>query len=239
MNEVQVKVEGLKGNEVVVRQGDAERIFQYKGFSYAAYSTDSLIALVKSKGSAANSVIAYDEKGVKVILDDTVIDREQSRIGYGFRKSSQFEEWEEVLAGAAVDQKSFIKFLQRREEGEVAEIEALMAALQNFKFVTNIAGDFTFDDRNNYTFAYKIGDAEGTVRFPQMLIANIEIFNESGLIQPMEIEIEVIKPRNESEKPVFCLSCPKLERYKRQAVDNEIDKIKTELAGHLIVTGNI
>ncbi len=239
MEKIQLNVGELKGNELIVRQGNAENIFQYDGFNYSAYSTDSLIALVKSKGSAANSVIAYDETGVKVIIDDKVVEREQSRLDYRFRESIQFREWKEILRGATLDQKTFIKFLQRREEGEVHDIENLMAALQNFKFVTNITGDFSYDDRNNYTFAFKVGDAEGMLRFPQKIYANIEILNESGLMQEIEIEIEVIKPRSEQDKLSFELSCPKLERYKRQAVDNEINKIKTELEEHLIVTGNI
>ncbi len=129
--------------------------------------------------------------------------------------------------------------LQRREAGEITAVEELMAALQNFKFVTNIAGDFSFDDRNNYTFAIKIGEAEGTVKIPQMILVNMEIFNESDYIIPVEVEIEVVKPRSESEKVLFQLSCPKLPRYKQEAVAAEIAKLHMELDGYLIVTGKI
>jgi predicted ATP-grasp superfamily ATP-dependent carboligase len=55
----------------------------------------------------------------------------------------------------------------------------------------------------------------------------------------MEIEIEVIKPKSENEKPIFSLSCPKLSRYKKIALEHEIEQIKKELVGFLIITGSI
>ena len=136
-------------------------------------------------------------------------------------------------------QKAFIDFLRRREPGEIENSDFLIAAIQNFKYVTNITGDFTYDDRNNYTFAMKVGDAEGTVKLQQIVIANIEVFNESEFIQVMEIELEVQKPKNEGEKLAFLLHCPKLSRYSKKAVDNEIEVVKAELDGYLIVAGNI
>jgi hypothetical protein len=228
------------GSVLEIRQGDAKRLYNYKGYSYTANSTDSLIKLVKSKGSQANSVIAYNDDGIKVILDDTVVDREHDRIGYSFKHSLQYEEWESILTrGCAFDQKEFIKFLQRREEGEVQDIESLMGAIQQFKYVTQITGDFTYDNNNNYTFGFKIGEAEGTVRLPQLLYVNIEVYLESGLEQMTEIELEVRRPKSENEKPTFVLTCPKLSRYLKTAVDHEITKLKTELDGYLIVAGNI
>lgn len=239
MDNMEVKVVPNKDGELVIRTGDAVRIYHRKGLKYAAYSTDSLIALIISKGSKDNSIIAYSDDGVEVILDDTVHDRDQDRLEYSFKHSQQYREWEKILNGVAIDQKAFIKFLQRREPDEVEGIEILMAALQNFKFVTNITGDFTYDDRNNYTFSIKIGEAEGTMKLPQMILANIEIFNESQFVQQLEIEVEVVKPRSEGEKPTFLLTCPKLARYKRAAVEHEIGKLYDELDGYLIVTGQI
>ncbi|MDT8902216.1 hypothetical protein [Anaeroselena agilis] len=231
-------VEG-KGNELIIREGQAAPIYVHKAFEYQAYSTDSLIRLIKSKASKEDCIIAYSDSGVQVILNDTVHDRDQDRLNYAFKHSQQYQEWEPLLKGGQLDQRQFIKFLQRREPDELLEIEPLMAALQNFKFVTNITGDFTFDDRNNYTFSMRVGEAEGTVRIPQMILVNMEIFNESGNIVPVEVEIEVVKPRSESEKVLFQLSCPKLPRYKQEAVAAEIAKIHAELDGYLIVTGKI
>ena len=241
MNNTEKQINITPNSEVlVIRTGDATPIYTYKGFSYTADSTDSLIALVKAKGSKANAIVAYNADGIEVILDDTIVERKQDRLAYKFKNSIQFEEWKNILTrGCSFDQKEFIKFLQRRETGEIENIESLMASIQQFKYVTNIAGDFTYDDNNNYNFAIKIGDAEGTVRLPQFVFAKIEIYLESGLVQTMEIEMEVIRPRGEGEKPMFNLSCPKLSRYMQEAVDYEIKKLKKELDGYLIVAGNI
>lgn len=227
------------GDTLVIREGEAPQVFTYEGFKYTADSTDSLITLVQSKGSNSNSVIAYNERGINVILDDTVKDREQDRLSYCYKHSIQYQEWKRILEGQAFEQKGFIDFLKRREPNEVADVDVLLAAIQQFKYVTNITGDFTYDDRNNYTFAIKVGDAEGTVRLPQLIYANIEVFNESGFTQVLELEMEVKKPKGENEKPLFGLHCPKLARYLQDAVAYEVDKVKKELDGYLIVAGSI
>ncbi len=228
------------GPELVVRHGDASRVYQYNGFEHTANSTDSLIALVKSKSNQPNCVIAYNETGIKVILDDQVQDRKQDRIIYNYKISQQYEEWRKILTnGVVFDQKEFIKFLQRREPGEIVDIEKLIVSIQQFKYVINITGDFTREDDHNYIFMTKIGEAEGSVKIPQLLIANIEVYNESGFLQPMELELEVHKPKSENEKPGFLLTCPKLSRYLKAAVNFETEHLKNELDGYLIVSGDI
>jgi len=238
MEKVQVQLANV-GNELVLRQGDAANIYERQAFNYSAYSTDSFIQLIKAKSHKSNAVIAYSDTGIQAIMDDKVFDRDQDRLNYSFKLSQQYNEWRNVLGGASAELKDLIKFLKRREAGEVCDSELLMAALQNFKFVTSITGDFTYDDNNNYTFSMRIGEAEGTVRLPQVIYVSIEVFNESGFFQDIEIEVEVIKPKTEQEKVMFKLQCPKLERYIREAVKYEIDKVKKELDGYLIVTGKI
>jgi len=241
MEKLELMVGNVTGedNELTLRQGQAKKIYDYNGFRYKAFSTESFIKLVNSKGEIGSAIVAYDDSGIKAILDDLVVDRDQDIVEYDFRFSQQFLEWKGILNGARLNQQDFIKFLKRREPDEVIDLESLMAQLQNFKFVTNISGDFTFDDRNNYTFAMKIGEAEGTVRLPQFIFADIEIYNESGFRQSIEIELEVVIPKNEGEKVLFLLSCPKLERYKRAAMENEMGKVFKGLDGWLIVTGAI
>ncbi len=132
------------GDTLIIREGSANDIFQYKGFKYTADSTDSLVALVKSKADRVNCIIAYNEKGFNVIVNDDVYHRPQDRLVHEFKKSQQYQEWATILERSAVfNQKDFIDFLRRREYGEIDEIEALIAAIQNFKYVTNISGDFT------------------------------------------------------------------------------------------------
>lgn len=230
----------VNGDTLTILHGEAARIYQYDGFMYQADSTSSLIDLIKSKGVQENCVIAYNDKGFQVILNDKVVDRSQDRITYGFKKSLQYQEWQKILEnGFAFDQKGFIDFLRRREPSEVDNVDTLVAAVQNFRYVTNIAGDFTYDDNNNYTFSIKIGDAEGVVKLPQCIYVNIEVYNESDFVQNMEIELEVRKPKSEGEKPTFVLTCPKLQRYLKEALDNEINVVKQALDSYLIVAGSI
>lgn len=228
------------GEQLVIRKGEAPKIFVYDGFCHTADSTDSLISLVRAKGNQENVVIAYNESGIKAIMDDSVQERSQDRVNYAFKFSQQYEEWKTILTrGEVMDQKEFIKFLQRREPGEVENFEHLIACLQQFKYVTNIAADFSRADDQNYTFMIKIGEAEGSIKLPQLITANIEVYNESGFVQPMELELEVHKPKSEGEKPLFALTCPKLQRYLKAAVNFEIEHLKGELKDYLIVAGNI
>lgn len=228
------------GDTLNIRNGKAPEIYVYEGFHHQVDSTDSLIALVKAKAVQPNTVISYNDVGIKVILDDAVKDRNQDRITYNFKYSQQYNEWKKILTnGAVFDQKEFIKFLQRREPNEILDMEKLVIALQQFKYVTNIEGDFSRADDQNYTFMIKVGEAEGSIKLPQLITANIEVYNESKFIQPMELELEVYKPKAAGEKPGFALTCPKLERYLKAAVNFEIEHLKNELDGYLIVAGNI
>lgn len=230
----------VDGKEVIVRHGEAPRIFEYRGFQHEVYSTDSFIRLVKEKSTKPNCVIAYNDDKIIAVLNDKVVDRDQDRVVYAFRKSLQYDEWKEVLnRGAVFDQKTLIKFLQRREMNEIDDMEMFLAMLQNFKYVTNIEADFSRADDQNYTFAIKVGEQEGSIKIPQVIYLNLEIFNESGYIQQIEIEVEVYKPKEAGEKPGFKLTCPKLQRYLKAAVDHEIDQLKDGLKSYLIVTGNI
>lgn len=227
------------GDQVVIRTGSATQIFKYNGFQYEAYSTDSFIRMVDAKAIQSNAVVAYDDTGMKAILDDTVIDREQDRVRYDFLKSLQYQEFKQILEGCRMNQKEFIKFLQRREPDEIKDIEKLLYDLMNFKYVTNIEGDFSQADNNNYTFMIKTKEGEGTVKIPQVINAKIEVFNDSGFFQGMEIEIEVYKPKDPGESPGFELKCPKLSRYLKAAVEHEIETLKKGLPDYLIITGSI
>lgn len=212
-------------NELVIREGEAPEVFKYRGIKYKAYSTESFINTVSRRGSD-NLVIAYNESGMQAILDDSVIDYPMDKAEYDYRFSRQFDEWRPILKGTRMSQKDLMKFMQRREDGEVADLELLMYALQNFKFVTQIEGDFSTEDNNNFTFMYKTRDGEGTVRVPKVIEASIEIFNESHFLQKVEIEVEVNKPKEAGEKPTFSLSCPKLQRYVDTATDNEVKTLR-------------
>lgn len=231
-------VVNVEGNELTIREGIAASVYEYGGFQHRAYSTDSFIKLVNAKADKLHCVIAYHDTGMKAILNDTVVDRDQDTVSYEFRKSLQYLEWKEILEGVVMTQKGFIKFLQSREKDEI-DIELLLFNVQNFKYVTNIEGDFSQADHNNYTFMIKSKDGEGKVKIPQFLYPQIEIFNESGFMQTVEVELEVYRPKDPTEVPGFKFTCPKLARYLKKAVEHEIETMRTGLPDYLIINGSI
>lgn len=232
-------VVNVDGNELTIREGQAPRVYEYNGFQHRVFSTDSFVRLVDAKANKPNCVVAYHDSGMKAILDDMVVDRNLDTVSYEFRKSLQYGEWKRILEGTVMSQKDFIKFLQSREDDEIKDAEALLFNVKNFKYVTNIEGDFSQADRNNYTFMIKSKDGEGTVKIPQFLYVKLEIFNESSFSQLVEIEVEVYRPKDPTEVPGFKFECPKLERYLKAAVEHEVEAMKAGLPDYLIITGSI
>jgi len=226
-----------KPGEIVIRHGQAKPLFEYRGTDYKTKTVQGFASLVKAKGNRDHAIVFFGINSATAILDDRIQDREQDIVSYNGQRSVQYDEWLPILKGTGFSQKELIEFLQRREDGEVPEKEALIQQLKNFRYVTNITGDFTYDSANNYTFSVKVGEADGTVRIPQTLVANIEVFLDSGFTQEMEVEIEIVKPKSESERPRFDLSCPKLNRYLKKANDHELERLHEELDGWLVVAG--
>lgn len=229
------------GDQIIIREGEAPQAldpYDYQGFQYYALSTKAFARLVKSKGSKENAVIFADDGGFSAILDDTVKDRRQDTVAMAFVPSTKFKEWNQILErGQVFGIKPLVDFLKRRDADEIENIEEILYAIRNFKYVSTITGDFTYDDRSNYVFSYKIRDAEGTVRIPQTIMATIEVFKDSGWPQALEIEVEVQKPSSEGEGPLILLSCPKWPRYYEAAKDYELETLEKEMEGWLLVAG--
>lgn len=224
--------------KVMVYGGEAPEIFQYHGFQYEASSVKGFVELVKAKGVQDRAVVFGHGKGFYAVLDDSVQDRELDTVTMPFTYSVICREWLQILeSGQVLNLKEFIDFLKRRNDGEIENIDELIYNIKNFKYVTNISGDFTYDNRNNYTFMVKAQDAEGTVRIPQSFIIKCEIFKDSGREQMMEIELEIQKPKSPGEPLLFQLSCPKFPRYLQDAKEELYDSMKKELNGWLVVEG--
>jgi hypothetical protein len=236
---VEIKVEPVAG-QVILREGTVPDIFQYKGFSYAAGTTKSFADLVLAKAKRESAVIFMNEKGFRAILDDTVQDRPQDKVSYAFEWSVQAREWQGILQKSVLfNINDLSNFLKRRTDNEIRDIDMLKHAVHNFRYVTKIDGDFSFEDRNNYAFNVKISEGETTVRVPRVITASIELFAKSEYFQDMEIEVEVSRPKDQSEKPGFLLSCPKFERYLERAKNYEADRLEGLLEDYLIVAGSV
>lgn len=212
-------------------------IHQFRGTNYKLNSIASVIELIKWKGFKEHTVICYNDSSVQVILDDTIMDRPQDLASYSFVFSDSFSEWKAIL-GQALDQKKFVDFLKRRPADEAYVVEPLLAQVQNLRLMTEIIGDYSYDDANNLTFMFKTKDGEGMTKLPTVIKLYLILLNESDFTQEVEFELELKKPKSENEKPLFIITCPKLQRYIKDATDHEIDVMKEALPGYLIMAGN-
>jgi len=234
---VHIKPEFTQEGIIEIRNAEF-KIHQFQGTGYSLKSIGSIVDLVKRKGTSRNTVLFYTGEAVQVILDDGIMDRPQDRAYYDFCISNEYSEWKKIL-NTPLSQKDFIKFLQRRPEGELPGIENLLVSIQYLKLATQMVGDYQYDDNNNLTFMFKVGDVEGSAKLPHVITVNIPLLNESDLITSLEIELELNKPKSENDKPTFVLTCPKLSRYLKEATDYEIEKMKEALPGYLILAGNM
>lgn len=214
-------------------------LYDYQGFQYTATSVQSFVELVRRKGNKENAVIFGDGKGFYGIMDDKVIDRDQDSVAMPFELSVQAREWGTILTqGESFKLKEMIDFFKRRSESEIENLQELLYAIKNFKYVSNLSGDFTYDSNNNYTFMVKVAEADGTVRIPQAFNANIEIFKDSNWIQCIEIEVEIQKPKAQDEPLLFTLSCPKYRRYYEDAKTAAFSEMKSQLNDWLVIDGS-
>ena len=240
MDNINLKVETV-GSELVVREGYAKPIFDYTGFQHKVSTSRSFCDLVKARTKdAENCVVFSRENGFFAILDDTVINRPQDTVQYIYTHSVRAQEWASIIRGNGTifSIKEMINFLKRREEGEISCIEEFMYAAQNFKYAVLTEGDFTRDNDHNYVVAIKVKEVEGTVRVPETITVNMELYQNSGFFQDIEIEVEIHRPKNENDgRPGFKLSCPKIERYEKAAKDKEAELIQHELDGYLLLEG--
>lgn len=132
-------------------------LFNYQGCQYTALDVESFCSLVKAKGARPSAIIFADDDGFTAILDDTVTSRKQDTVTMPYTYSVQAEEWEPVLSsgGTAFALKDLIDYIKRCDAATIDGFEELLVAFKNFKYVSNVSGDFTFDNRNNYTFCVK------------------------------------------------------------------------------------
>lgn len=224
----------------ILRTGDAPKIYIYEGYQHKVDTTESFCRLLKDKAKDVSQAVVFVHKeGYTSIVDTSIKDRPQDTIEFKYSQSVLAKEWWNIFVnGAVFDIKSMVDFLKRREDGEIDNVDVFMHSVKNFKYVIHTSGDFTRDDAQNYVMAIKIAEAEGTIKVPDHIIANVELLEGSGFVQAMEIEVDIHRPKSDQEgKPGFRLSCPKYDRYLDKAKRQEIASLENNLQGFLIVKG--
>jgi len=217
--------------------GQAPQPFQYNGYGYTLESIQSVIDLIERKGSLENTVVFVDENGVQVVLDDTVTGRPKDTAQYIYKNSLEYSEWKSEVIGEVIKQRDLVDFLKRRPEGEVDELEYLLATVQKLNLATVITGEYEQSDSNNVTVSFKIKESEGSAKIPKTINVHMPLIFGSDKILDIEVELEFRAPRNEGEKPMFLMTMPKYKRYRQEAIEYEVGKLKEALAGYLIMCG--
>lgn len=232
----------IKTDKEVVRVINEEyqtrKVHDWNPRRYDIESMESLIQLVRAKGTPDKTVMGYTLNQVQTIFDDTIENRPLDKATYNFSHADELIDWRGIF-GKRINQKELIDFLKRREDEEVENREQLIANAQKLKLVTKVIGDYTYDDNNNVSFFFESKDGEGAVMLPSTIYVTIPILNESTYSATMEVEVELIKPKSEDEKPQIIFKCPKLKKHIKDAVKHEIDIMKKELPEYLILAGSI
>ena len=238
MEQKQVVNISQTGPDMTLRTGAAPQIYNYQGFEYAVTDRQSFVAAVLKFGSKQNTVIACDEKDgtVEAVLDKTVETRQHDKVFLRLMHSDELRRWEAIL-DKPMDHKTFVKFLERQAN---PALDSMIAATKQLRFVTQMTGDFSFDDNNNYNFVFKVGDAEGTARLPATIDVIFKPVLENGMYEAIvTFEIELKKPTNEREKPTITVTAPRLQDAIKAAIKAEAAQMKCELEGFLVLSGAI
>jgi len=223
------------GDTVKIMHGELP-FFQKDGVNYRVDTLQSILDLVRSKGSAEKTIIFYNDTFIHAILDDTINDRTLDTARYNFSYSIEFLAWKEIL-GDKLIQKDLIEFLRNHPGDVVGGIDYLISMVSKLKVVTEIVGDYNYDDNNNVSFFFKSKDGEGQVKLPAVIQIQIPVFRESSFVPIIDIELQLNKPKSENEKPTIQLTCQKLKFYHNNAVKHEVSLLKETLSGFMIFAG--
>lgn len=217
--------------------------YGYKGVEHELESVPAMADLLTRLGSAENSIIYFDDSGIRAILDRTVTDRPFDTAAYGFERSPQAADWRKVFE-SKLGQKEFIKFLKSREPGEIqGDVEALIAMAQRIKGNFKIVSESEYIDSNNMGFVFKVEDGngqtidEGKMEVPSKIVVYMPLLKESEERFFIDIDLELTKPFD-GNPPFFVLTCPRWGTFWREAVEQAVEELKDKLSGYLIMAGS-
>lgn len=230
--------EGTESVRIIHEPVATRRIHEWNQQKYNLSSMSAVIDFVERKGTVENTVIFYNNSDVRVILDDSIQDRPLDQAIYPFNLSDQFKNWNEVF-GRGMNQKKLADFLRRLELDELPDRDMLVANVRKLQVITEIKGDYEYDEAGNVSVVYKESNGrEGLMALPSLIEPYVPILNESEYESSIEVELELIKPKSEDEKPAIILTCPKKDLYIKDAIEYEVDRLKKALPDYLILAGS-
>lgn len=230
--------EGTKDINITYEEKQTKKINQWNIRNYVFNSVQSFADFINAKCIEDKTIIVYNDEYIKAVLDETVQDRPLEHAKYEYQRSLEFKAWGNIF-GKRLLQKDFIKFLKSREPNEiVGNVENISMQFSKLNMITSIVGEYCTSDNGDVTFAYKeTTGKEGVASIPTSMKIQIPLLNESDYVQEMEIEIEITRPKSEDDKPMIILTCTREELYLKRAIAAEVEKLKNELAGYMVLSG--
>jgi hypothetical protein len=236
MSEVKVNVTAEDGATISILEGQANTPFDYKGFQLTVSDLASLIEMAHTYGCDELSLVMVGEKGVLLIVDNKEYARPKDTVYYPYRPQLAYKAWGEKLK-SKIDYRKFIEFLRGRNPEEVEGMEILLAKLTTIKFDSIVNGDYSYDDNNNMTVMFKTSTSEGSQTLPKQIIASLPIFEDQPVYR-FALDMELILPKSEQEKPSFILTCPRWDENVIAAQRDILVRTKKDLAGYTILSGD-
>lgn len=241
MNEIKVNVTNVEGNVVHIKQEvvETKKIYAGNTRDYGMDSIQSIIDVVKDKGSTTNSIIFYNDNGIEVIFNDSVQDRELDTTAYSYKTARPWKDWQGICDNR-LSQKDLANFL-KRDEQQILGVnkDLLQMSVQKIQFSTETNGEYSEDANGNIVVMYKENNKDGVAKIPTEFAVKMPVLNESDLELEIEFELELVKPKSADDKPYFVIRCPKKDKYMDLARSHEIEKMKLQLEGYLVLAGKM
>lgn len=191
---------------------------------YTFTDTKSFISYVMQYGDFMEGIIFFNEKGVKMYFDE--ISRVE-QVSLPFEKSLELRTFLGSGGSKAFTQKAFLKALEMFPKC-VTDAASLIPNIERLQISSIVEFESNIDP-HNLTFMYQDKAGKQTGTLPKRLELRLPYFegSENNMIIVADIEIE--KPKSETEKPIFTLTDPMAERTERDAVNAEVATISKAL----------
>lgn len=197
---------------------------------------ESFVEAIKFRGTPEFTIVTIDgHNTAKAILNDQLMNRPFDTVNLSISFTDEFSEWT-AITGRKLTQKQMVDFLRTREPETIEDLESLIVTFQKLKTITQIIGEYENDDDGNVHFMFKSQNGEGHASIPNIINVTIPVYESSvPFVQKIEFEVEFIRPRAETEKPLFVISCPRSSRYVKTASDYEMDRLRKQLSGFTLL----
>ncbi len=234
-------VEEGYGERHFVRSGDvyvevtSERltpVYAHRNRSYLIKDTNSFIAYVEKYGDPGKGIIFVDDSRIVMFFE------ERSRVEnvvLPFKLSLEVKSFLGSHGATQFDQKEFVRVLETFPD-VVKEHKTLLPVIERLKLEATMEFESNLDDRD-HVFMYREKSGKQTARIPKRIVLMLPYFERSKCKTTIETDLEIRKPRNAEERPVFILTDPKHERTYREALEAEVGLIQEALKGWMFVYG--